>query len=158
MRWTVAMMAAVALAGCGGDSDGAHSGAVPDFRHARCLDRAGVTFARDLEQLGFFQDAVRSDEADKPAIAFVENYSIGVEQWEKTGGVDEPPGTPPGWVLLQAQPFGQQKTVSQIVRQDPPRSYVAYVRDPSQRQLDLIDRCLTPTRAEVERAKRREGN
>lgn len=151
-RWIV-VVAVVGLAGCGGHGDADDSFAVPDFRHVRCLDRAGVTFARDMSDLDFFSDSVNRDEDEKPGVAFVENYRIAVDYWNKVGAAGDAPNAPPEWVLLQAQPFGQQKTVSEIVEERPPRSYVAYLRDPSQRQLDLIDRCLTPTRAEVKRAR-----
>ena len=153
-RWAV-VLALVALTGCGGNDKADDSFAVPDFRHVRCLDRVGVTFARDLNDLDFYRDAVNRDEDEKPGIAFVENYRIGVEYWNKVGAAGDPPSAPPDWILLQAQPFGQEKTVSEIVTERPPRSYVAYVRDPSQRRLDRFDRCLTPTPAEVERARER---
>lgn len=155
-RWIV-FVAVAGLLGCGGQSgsDDSSASAVPDLRHVRCLDRAGVTFAHDMRDLDFFIASVNRDEDEKPAVAFVEDYSIAVDYWNKVGAAGTPPSAPPEWVLLQAQPTGQDKTVADIVKERPPSSYVAYIRDPSEQQLDLIDRCLTPTRAEIERARGR---
>jgi hypothetical protein len=133
----VLVAALCSIVGCGGGaangkpnpsslSLGGKRGLNPKSIQA-CLRHSGASFPSTIKGINFFLEAKLSDEASNFGIAFDQTAGVVVELWEKAIFENHPSE----WLMWVGQPFDKNRSPVQIIRSNPPRSYVAYVLRPT---------------------------
>jgi hypothetical protein len=134
----LSLTAAVSI-GCGDDT-GAQ---VKDEKRApsalaRCLQNAGARVATDVSELSFFFRARERGEASHPGFAYDKPLHAFVQEWRSV----ELDNTPPAWFLWAAEPFGQRRSIRNLVEDGPSRSYVAYIVTPTLAERKALKKCI----------------
>lgn len=145
-KHTKALLLATSLAcatcfiACGGNEGEAKSLAI-DFSKstvAACLKEGGASFAKSTDELRFLSRSEASEEVSKFAIAYDKAAKIAIHVWARSSFENRPPT----WLIWIGQPFGDERSPTEIVDIKPANSYVAYVQRPSRAIRDKVESCV----------------
>ena len=102
-----------------------------------CLLSAGAKRAGNEAQLAFLKRAEAEDEVDKPGFVFDKVTKTIVRLWETAASE----GRTPEWAVWFGQPFEDDREPLDIVKERPPKSFVAFVRNPGERVWKRASQC-----------------
>lgn len=135
----VIAVCAITLPACGGaDTSNEVTHTFAKSSVARCLQKAGATFAQSTGELSFLSDAEVNDKVSKVGISFDRADKVVVNLWSKhtlERGM-------PDWLMWIGQPFDQQRSPSEIVDMQVAGSYVAYIVGPSRLERRKLNSCI----------------
>jgi len=102
-----------------------------------CLLQAGAAKAGSVGQLGFIKRAEEEDEVAKPGFVWDKVTRTFVWLWETASSE----GRPPKWAIWFGQPFGGDLEPFEIIEEDPPKTFVLFVRNPTPTQWKKMNWC-----------------
>lgn len=143
----VALLLGMVAVACGAaDSSGGSTATVssplafskpPKGSMEACVIAAGAKRALNGSQLAFLRQAEAADEVDKPGLVFDKVTKTVVRLWETKASE----ARAPEWAIWFGQPFEEDREPLDIVNEDPPKAFVAFIRQPTKKQWHRASRC-----------------